>query len=113
MSSSMPKYLRFVHSLQNASLMDRTVVSVIFLCSLREKTRAAAVTPWIDAYFPILARADAEYLAERRILVLFWYTFTNTYFGKSIAIFLLVLLTITIPHFGWFTKEILNTLVNG
>ena len=33
-------------------------------------------------------------------VVLFWYTFNNTYFGKSIALFLLVLLTITIPHVG-------------
>ena len=34
------------------------------------------------------------------IVVLFWYTFTNTYLGKSKALFLLVLLTITIPHVG-------------
>ena len=34
------------------------------------------------------------------LLVLFWYTFTNTYFGKSKAFFLLVLLTTTIPHVG-------------
>ena len=39
--------------------------------------------------------------------------FTNTYFGKSIALFLLVLLTNTIPHVGLFTKEILNTLRDG
>ena len=58
MSSSMLKYLRFVHSLRNASLMDCTIISVIFFCSLQEKTQAAAVTPWIDAYFPILAHAD-------------------------------------------------------
>jgi len=44
-------------------------------------------------------------------LVLFQYTFTNTHFGKSIALFLLVLLTNTIPHVGWYTIEILNTLV--
>ena len=62
MSLSMPKYLRFVHSLRNASL-----ISVIFFCSLQEKTQAAAVTPWIDAYFPILAYADPEYLAEMKI----------------------------------------------
>ena len=33
-------------------------------------------------------------------LVLFWYTFTYTYFGKSTVLFLLVLLTITILHVG-------------
>ena len=56
MSLSTPKYLCLADSLRNASLMERAVVSLICFCSFREYTQAAAGTPWIQAYFPILAR---------------------------------------------------------